>query len=469
MQTKREQVRAHTFQAQRLVRGVLLAEPEHHEQPFSRSATGTLVGILLSLVLLAGFAVYGLLRPGAGPALAGTTNLVIEKETGTRFVVDGGRLRPVANLASALLLAGPQPQTQTLTRRRTRLLPRAPAIGIVGAPDDVPRPDGLTTSGWSVCIGATTGTTGLAPTTLISFGPQPGLRELAPGQGFLVAAADGTLYLVADGTRYRITTTQARNALGYAATAPLRAGAAWLAALRPGRDVSTLMVDGAGRPGPVDESTVVGQVLAVHRPAGTQYFLVQRQEVVPVTEFEALLLLGNPKLSFVYPSGAGPVVVPEQDIAEATRAVLPDSLGWPAAPVAPVGGNSGSVCVVAGPDGVPRLATATTVTSDDTTQAPRSGATVVRVPPGSGVLVDETNATGGSKGGVWFVDSLGRRSAVAGGDALGALGFQGARRVKAPTALLGAIPAGPALDIAAAGRPVTPVGAAKPSASVAPG
>lgn len=471
MQTKREQVRAHNFLVRRLVRAVLLGQPDHWEQPFARSVTGTLIGTILALLILGGFAIYGVLRPAAGPALAQGTNVVVEKETGTRYVVESGTLRPVANLASALLLAGPQLQSQTLSRQRTRTLPRSPAVGIVGAPDDVPAAADAAHAGWSVCVGATTATTGLAPTTVVSFAADDRPGQLGAGQGFLVAGPDGALYLVASGTRYPIATTQARNALGYGATTPLRATAAWLAALRPGRTVSTLSVDGAGEPGPATSAgpTTVGQVLAVHQATTTQYFLVQRGRIVPVTAFEALLLIGNPKLASTYPDGLAPVVVPESAIADASRQVLPDGLGWPEVPVAPIAPPGGSICVAAAADGVPWTGTragppgATVPTAPG--QADTSG-TLVRVPPSSGVVAEEANAAGGSTGAVWFVDDAGRRFSVANGDTLAALGLDTAARVRVPSGLLAALPQGPTLDIAAAGRPVG--GPAATSAGVTP-
>jgi type VII secretion protein EccB len=465
MQTKREQVRAHNFQVRRLVRAVLLAQPEHREQPFRRSATGTLVGTIISLLILAGFAVFGMLRPATGPALKEGTNVVLEKETGTRYMVEGTTLRPVANLASALLLAGPKLQTQTLSRKRTRTLPRAEAVGIVGAPDDVPLATEVAAAGWSVCVAATTATSGLAPTTVVSFGSDDRPTTLGPNQGLLVADEDGLLYLVVSGNRYPIATAQARNALGYGATVPLRGTTTWLAALRPGRMISVLSVDGAGEAGPSTSAgpTTVGQVLAVHQGTGTQYFLVQRDRIVPVTEFEARLLIGNPELVSLYPQGRAPIVVPASAIADASRQLLPDALGWPQTPVDPHPAPGRSICVAAGPDGVPWLGTgdltpsragATGAGQPEAGGTPRSGGTVLRVPPGSGVVAEQANAAGGSSGAVWLVDDTGRRYAVSSAEALGALGLETAVRVKVPSGVLAAVPRGPALDIAAARRPV---------------
>jgi hypothetical protein len=195
----------------------------------------------------------------------------------------------------------------------------------------------------------------------------------------------------------------------------------------------------------------------VHQAAGTQYFLVQRGQIVPVTQFEALLLIGNPKLASVYPQDIAPVVVPESAIADATRQLLPASLGWPDATVDPVTATAGSVCVMAGPDGVPRSGTQESVTAEagaGTTGQTVSGGILARVPPGSGVLVEETNAAGGSTAAVWFVDGTGRRFCVPGTQALGALGLQAAVRVKVPAGVLAALRLGPTLDIAAAGRSV---------------
>jgi type VII secretion protein EccB len=453
MLTKKEQVRAHSYQVKRLVRGVLLSQPEHWEQPFRRSTIGTLLGALIAVLLVGGFALYGLIRPAAGPALAEGTNVVLEKGSGNRYVVQSGTLRPVANLASALLLAGPELQTQTLSRSRTRQLPRSTAVGIVGAPDDVPAAADVAAEGWSVCVEATTATTGVAPKTVVSFEPGDRPKRLQGGDGFLVAGPDGSLYLVVSGTRFAIASTQARNALGYGATRPLRATASWLASLRPGRTISTLSLDGAGERGPLTSAgrTTVGQVLAVHQATITQYFLVQRDRIVPVTPFEAQLLMGNPKLASVYPDGRAPVVVPESAIADATRQQLPASLGWPTEAVDPLSPDDGSVCVAAGADGAPWLGTRSRPATAGGADAP---AVQVRVPPGSGVVAEETNAAGGSTGAVWFVDDTGRRCSIANVEALGALGLEAAARVKVPAALLAALPKGPVLDIEAAGRPV---------------
>lgn len=472
MQSKREQVRAHNFQARRMVRAVLTGNPDHREQPFQRSATGTLAGMILSLLILAGFAIYGLLHPALGPALDAETTMVVEKDTGTRYLVDGGTLRPVANLTSALLLAGPDLKTQSLSRQRTRSLPRGETIGIVGAPEDIPRAGDVVAAGWSICVPATTATTGIAPATTISFLAKPRPTALAQDKGLLVAGPDGSLYLVMSGTRFQITTTAARNALGYSATVPLRATSTWLASLKPGRAITVLSVEGAGESGPTtnDGATKVGQVLAVHQGlVGTQYFLVQRGKIVPVTPFEALLLMGNPRLASVYPDRRSPRVVPETAIAEASRQLLPASLGWPESPPAPLTATGQSVCVAAGPDGSPWIGTAPLPGADGQPAAPASpssgagagagnatadGGTQVMVPPGSGVLAEETNAAGGSSGALWFVADAGRRFSIPTADALSALGLQAAARVKVPASVLGAIPQGPVLDIAAAGQPV---------------
>jgi type VII secretion protein EccB len=180
MQTRREQVRAYNYQVKRLVRGVLMGKPEHWDQPFRRSTIGTVVGMILALIAVVGCVLFGLLRPGAGPELASDTTVVVEKDTGTRYLVADGTLRPVANLASALLLAGPQLHVQSLPQGRTRSLPRGTAVGIVGAPEDVPGADGVSKAGWSVCLRATTATTGLAPSTVIAFTGTQQLTRVRP-------------------------------------------------------------------------------------------------------------------------------------------------------------------------------------------------------------------------------------------------------------------------------------------------
>lgn len=64
----------------------------------------------------------------------------MEKETGTRYLFLDGRLRPVRNYASALLLTGKGAAVRTVAAKALSDVPHGAPIGIDGAPDSLPTP-----------------------------------------------------------------------------------------------------------------------------------------------------------------------------------------------------------------------------------------------------------------------------------------------------------------------------------------
>ncbi len=456
MESRKEHVRAHNYKGRRLYRAAVTGRPDVWEIPLRRTATGTTIGFFLALIIVAGFFLYGLFRPGGGPVLNSNTTVVVEKETGTRYIVDNGVLRPVANLSSAMMALGDKFVVQTLTKKRTATLLRGEPIGLIGAPDDVPSVTGVVQAGWSACILGTTSTSGVVPPLVITFGEQPKPTQLLEDQGLLVANPAGQFFVVANGTRHQVTSADARRAAGYDAKTPLRVPDPWLASLRPGRAIEVISVPGAGSAGPSvgGIASKVGQVLVLNNElSSSQYYLVRADKIVPVTKFEALMLLGNPALTKVNPDGLARRVNPGDGLAAAAREQLPQSLGWPSAPPQPVTRNIGDACVVQGAVGQPwvglRPAVPVAVGS--------SGAVVVRVPPGSAVVAEAVDPAGGLTGRLSFIDDLGRNFAIPDVAVLDALKLTRAPRVPVPVGLLATISAGPVLDLSAVRAP-----AAKP-------
>jgi type VII secretion protein EccB len=449
VQTKKEQVRAHNYVARRLSRAVLTGAPDGFDEPMRRTSIGTVVGMALAVVIALGFLVYGLIRPAGGPALNSGTTVVVEKETGTRYLVDNGTLRPVSNLASAMLaLGGPDLVIQQLTAERTGTLPRGPGLGIPGAPDDVPRADRLAQSGWSACTDAGTSVTGTAPRLRLGFGGPPA-TPLDERSGLLVDSADGSAYLVTAGRRHPFASPEARAALGYADREPLRVPDAWLAGLAPGRALTTLDVTAVGEPGANvgGRQLPVGTILQVSSPtAEPQNFLVQRDALVTLTEVEQLELLANPQVARVNAAAGGPTRVALDAVVGAVRRPNGNTSDWPSRPPRPVETSGKQVCVVA--DGAGTTGVEVRPAAEPRPDEPPVSVTL---PPGSAALVEPVDPVGGGTNQVSLVDDLGRRYGIADADALAALGLDAVRPVPVPSGLLAVIPAGPVLSTAAAG------------------
>ncbi|MGO4754884.1 type VII secretion protein EccB, partial [Streptomyces sp. 2MCAF27] len=160
MQTKRDQVQAHMFVMGRLTSAMLRADPDAPESPQGRTNRAVTISILIGILLCAGSFVFGLLSPGTKSSWRDPGTLVINKETGTRYLYLGGRLRPVRNHTSARLLAGDQMKVMTIGSKSLRDTPHGSPVGISGAPDEPPGNGNLTGDPWQVCSGNTSGATG---------------------------------------------------------------------------------------------------------------------------------------------------------------------------------------------------------------------------------------------------------------------------------------------------------------------
>lgn len=70
---------------------MLLADPDAPESPLGRTTRGVLVGVVITALVAAGSLVYGLMSPGGNGAWRASGTLVVNRETGARYVYVGGR------------------------------------------------------------------------------------------------------------------------------------------------------------------------------------------------------------------------------------------------------------------------------------------------------------------------------------------------------------------------------------------
>src|SRR5688572_1516903 len=112
MPTRSDQLHSHQFALQRLVAAVALRDPDASTAPLRRGGAALLAGTMVAALGLAAFGIYGLLRPGGGDRWRDGGSVIIERESGARFVFRDGVLHPVVNYSSALLILGaPNPPT----------------------------------------------------------------------------------------------------------------------------------------------------------------------------------------------------------------------------------------------------------------------------------------------------------------------------------------------------------------------
>ncbi|MFE6174758.1 type VII secretion protein EccB [Streptomyces sp. NPDC056464] len=492
MQSKRDQVHAHSFMMGRLSSGLLMADPDAPESPLGRTTRGVVFGVLATVLIGAGATVYGLLRPGGNDAWRDGANLVVNRDTGARYLWTGtdGVLHPVRNYASARLIGGSDLKTVDVGTASLRDVPVGAPAGIPGVPDTVPEPGQLDDGAWHMCVtgpdGALPDTSGAVASTGVE---KPGATTLVAGapldsrgidgdRAMLVRGPDDAEYLVWRGSRLPLDrTSDARNALGYGSEQPMPVTAAFLDALAPGPVLQPPTVPGRGEEGPVlgGEPSRIGQLFKVSVPGGdSTYHLLRKDGLVPLTRLGAALVLGDPATQKDAYEGRSPEVrTVGADVLREHRATdqgATASEELPDAPPVPQSAPRGTaLCAqVYGDDGgvrirsvlVPLTRLAPVAVSAGTAQPLQpacvpADATVVR--PGRGALVRALHASGAAHAGTtYLVAENGVKYRVATKNALAALGYETADIGSVPAPLLAALPTGADLDPAAASGEADP-------------
>ena len=481
MQSRRDQVQAYSFTVGRLTSSMLAADPDALDTPMSRTRRGTVVGFFVGALLCVGFMVFGLLFPRDSDGWQQPGVLIMEKETGARYLYGDGMLRPVVNYTSAKLVTGKDGKVQQVSRATLADVPRGTPIGIPGAPDSLPAGDQLTGSAWQVCATSRAAADGTRePVTTLGVGTAPsGAWELAVDEALLVTAREdghSTAYLLWHGSRLRLDTARgALQSLGYGTTEPLAVGDAFLAAIPAGPDLTPPEVPGRGTKGPTlaGEQRRVGQYFVVRTPgAAEQYYLLDRAGLVPLTLTELQLLRGDPRTRAQAYAGqeATAVVLEPDEVAQhlaansevAQVATATDTL--PARPPKALAPRAGTVpCLTVTPAGATPRQTFVRVAATYATGGPvvsREGVApgcpapdLIAVRPGSGVLAMPTAAGAGTSGARYLVTDDGIKYPLSAPAAAGQLSYADTDVVRLPPALLRLLPTGPVLDPERAARP----------------
>ncbi|WP_371621625.1 type VII secretion protein EccB [Streptomyces sp. NBC_01116] len=493
MQSKRDQVQAHGFMMGRLSSGLLTADPDAPESPLGRTTRGVVFGLLVTLLIGAGATVYGLLRPGGNETWRKGENLVVNRETGARYLWTGtdGVLHPVRNYASARLIGGPRLKAVDVSTASLRDVPVGSPAGIPGAPDTLPGPGQLDSGAWHMCVtgpgGALPSTSGAVTgagvdeagaTTLVAGAPLE-TQDVGADRGVLVSGPGRTEYLVWRGSRLLLDrASDARNALGFGSERAMPVSAAFLDALAPGPVLKPPEVPGRGQKGPVlgGEPSTIGQLFEVSVPGGgSTYHLLREDGLAPLSRLEAALVLGDPATQKDAYQGRSPEARTVGADALRTHRAKEAAAGSSAAelprtPPIPRSAPRGSaLCAqVDGGDGGARIrsvlvpltglgpvAVAQGAAQPLAAACARTDATVVR--PGRGALVRALHASGAAHAGTtYLVAENGVKYRVPAKESLEALGYGEGDIGSVPAPLLAALPTGADLDPAAA------AGAAEP-------
>jgi type VII secretion protein EccB len=464
VQSRRDQLQAYKFLTRRALAALVTGEPDVPEAPMRRLSVTTATGIMVAILVAAGFAVFGLLRPGSNTKIEAGT-IYIERETGAQFVLlDDGQLHPTLNYTSAVLAVGKQQGkvgTKTVSAGALSHKKHGATVGISGVPQSLPRSTGrLVREPWSVCSQITEqGASNNKATVTVTVGDTAGATPLPPDDGVVVTTpgVNQPSYLLWHGRRLKIGTSEIGTALRLQTGNALIVGSSLLNALPQGPSLATPTVPDAGQPGPTvgNTPTLVGQLVEVTDDHTFQ--VVLRDGLTSVNPVAVSLLrtlriggqLRNPiqaRVRDVLPAQSKN----PQPFLQQFAGLPPDTPPVPDSPA-----QAGGACVVFHENAPLSLSVppGTAPTNGGSVgESPQSAlgvADVVNVPAEKAAVVMSDNGAAAR-----FVIAAPGRKFAANAGALASLGYGSITPVTMPSQLLLLVPNGPALDSAAAQHPV---------------
>lgn len=472
----KEQVQAYRYGVRRVTHAVGSGSSLPPGTDTARPGLFILIGAVLAGVILAGFGVYGFLRPK--PSIEGA-QVLVDSQGGGVYVMRDGVAHPAMNLASAMLAASADstdggattPVVRSVTTQTLAEVPKGQLLGIPGAPSQLPgETDLVASNSWQVCDvvdndpAAAPGTPGTMTTTVVI--GQPGTTPGADDTAFLVRtdSVQGT-WLVQSGHRSSIDLADSAlvAGLGLDPSQVRTVSMALLNAIPEQPALTRPQIPLSGRSITFGDSALtIGEVLAV-TPAtgGTDYQLVLQDGIQQISPVVADVIQAT--------SGRGETA---RTVAPATLADAPvtqtplDVVAWPTtaprlvSPTATPGlcldwreNAAGSVVRVDPVSEVPLPSGAKAVPAPPgADRDARSGlglADQMYVAPGQGIVaaLASSGAEAGS-GSLVLITDQGIAYPVVSNAALTALGLTTTR--PAPAELVSLLPMGPVLDPEAA-------------------
>lgn len=467
------QVQAYRFGVRRVEHAVQSGVAYRQSLHGPRHGLAMVIGLVVSGLVLAGFAVYGFIKPA--PSIR-DAKVLVDTDSGSAYVIRDGVAYPALNLASAMLAAD-QDSTGANSVRQVNTatladLPRGQLLGIPGAPHQVPAEASLARNTWTVCDvitrdpAAAPGMTVLPKTTVTI-----GLTATRPATDAttVLATPDGRSYfLIFQGRRARVedpTNAVLTEGLGLDLAAARRISVGLLNAIPEVAPLRIPTIPSMGAATKVGGRTMrVGDVVTVERASGGTVHVVVfadgAQEVTPAVADLVRVASGQT---------AAPVAISPSELASLGPTASPlDVAAYPAQrPQVTTLDRAPALCLdwqivdgsavrrVYAASDVPVPTGAVPVPAPPTVGSVPVGtgaADAVYLPPGQGLVIGQaSDGVTANTGNLFLVTDQGIKFPVVSLSALQALGL-GKTIAPAPAELVGLLPLGPTLDRAPARR-----------------
>jgi type VII secretion protein EccB len=468
--SKRDQLHAYQFLVQRTVSALVTRETDPEQPPFRRPTNAVFGGIALAVIALAAVGVYGIIVPGGNDSWRDGKSVVVEKETGTRYVYLDRRLHPVENYTSALLAINNNAKTVTVSRNSLMGVPRGPRIGIPDAPDSLPGSGELMSDGWTLCSQPSPDETGaVVARSVLMVAQTPAAGDRLGDRAVLVTVPEtDEMFLVHNGYRHPLDPDDFTTlSVALRPTPALRVSPAVVEALPAGRPLEPIEVPRAGEPSTAIDGRAdlrVGQLYVTTTSRGQQHYLVEAKRLRPITELQFDIQRAYPPTAAAYPdaepSGLELSLVDAGSARQAT--IAPPKADDPPSerPEFASGAADSTVCLTFSPgSGVPAVTLEPAMPDIDSfTATPRrteSGVALadrVNVPAGRAVVVESMPSGDAPAGTLMVVTDQGISYPLAEPKVLDVLGYGGVRPVRMPAGLVARIPLGSGLSHDAALR-----------------
>ncbi|WP_091229743.1 type VII secretion protein EccB [Microbacterium sp. 3J1] len=392
MATKKDLIEAQGFSRRRLLSAFTGGAPGGKELDPAKPLRAVVAGVALTVGVILVGVFWGIMQPGL-PGDWQNNRLIVATDTGSRYVSVDGTLYPVINTASARLLI-PAGEFKVVRTDQSALdgIPVGPAIGILGAPDDLPKPDALLNSSWTACIDDREGTS-------VSLASDP-VASISTGTGAVVQRGED-LFVVADGLRHQVSPEDANavlRAVGLGTSDILEVDGRWLNLFESGDELEPIRLNAVG-------ATLEGTALT----AGS---IVHVQGDPPELRYVALatgeLAQLSPLAYQLYLLGSGAEADAEQEVSPAEVADIPTEphaggADWPTEPLTPLAAGE-TPCAVVTDD-------ARTVLGATSQELPEER-TRVNVAVGGGALVQVRGASEDMVGMAVLIDESGTAFAI---------------------------------------------------------
>ncbi|MGH8792921.1 MAG: type VII secretion protein EccB [Stackebrandtia sp.] len=440
MRTRKELVEAYLFVTRRIISAMMSTNPDALELPMRRSRYSVLGGILLALLIFAGFWVVGMFVPKGNDNWKEEGSILLDTDTGTAYVYMQETLFPVKNMASAKLIAA-NSEVNEVESKDLEGAKRGWELGIDGAPPAIPDPESMVGMPWQVCSApGPYDDTERVSHVLVSGSP----ADADLGEQALVVTAGEETYLLWNDKKHVVEEDTVLLALGFDPSDAVRVSPVFVSAVDTGPDLAAPKIKKSG-----DAAGDVGGIEAAYGDfftAGGQDYVMTTKGLAPVGEVSAALLTDG--------ETPGPAPIGATDVDEVgTTQIEPDGFPQDIPELAEAASES-VVCAVAEEDEDVRLAVHTDppkAIKDPKVFNPVNEYDEVEtadhfyIPGGKGAVVREIGAQGAMDGTLYLLTDQGAKYAMP-EDAMSKLGFKDVTPTPVPASLVALVPTGPALD-----------------------